>query len=152
MKAIFATGILFGVFALGCSSTASTHAEPATGPVFKFDAVDNLEKKQFELTLKSLDVKQLCLDVEQWPSASGGVHFGSDTAILESDDGSIPIQDSNFGYCPGGCGTITVEPNSELRAAIPYAQFGNSSEIEKLKNKRLKFPVTPRYCKAKRRK
>lgn len=151
MKAIFATGILLvGLITLGCSSSPLINAKPMTSPMFKLETIDIPEQKRFELTLKSLDARQLCLDVEQWPNSIGGVHFGRDIAVLEFDDGSVPIHDSNFGYCPGGCGTIEVEPNSELRALIPYGQFGDPNEIAKLKNKRLKFSVSPRYCKGTR--
>jgi hypothetical protein len=147
MKIIYAAAMVLGLFLQGCISSSISDKEPTNSPVFKLDVIDVPDQKHFSLILKSLDAKQLCLHVEQWPAPMGGVHFGSDKVFLDFEGGSMPIRDSNFGYCPGGCGVIKIEPNSELRALIPYIEFGDPDQIQKLKDKRLRFPVTLQYCK-----
>ena len=131
----------------GCSTSSIPHAEmQAAPPLFQVDSVDIPEKKQFELVLRSNDSRRICLSVDQWPNSAGKVNFGSDIAKLQFSSGSINMRDSNFGYCPGGCGLISIEPASEIRATIPYSEFGDPSAIEKLSNKQLIYTIVPRYC------
>ena len=54
--------------------------------------------------------------------------------------------DTNFGFCPGGCGIIVVSPGETLRGFIPYSEFGDPAQIEQLQDRRLEYLIVPRIC------
>jgi hypothetical protein len=143
---LFAAMLLLFLASVGCSSTRLMEIVLAPPEAFKLSVKDVPEQRHFELVLTSLDPNALCLDVEQWPNSKGGVHFGSDVAVIEHSAGSVPIRDSNFGYCPNGCGVIRIESSSSIRAIIPYEEFGDPDAVYRLKNRTLRYSIAPRYC------
>ncbi|WP_219339661.1 hypothetical protein [Luteimonas salinisoli] len=85
------------------------------------------------------------MTLEQWPSKSGEMHMGGG-ASLRTAGGTLPADDQNFGYCPGGCGYHRIEPGGELDGFIAYAAFDDPEQIAAEAVRELKFSVTPFYC------
>lgn len=139
---------IFALAGAALLSACATSAEQPEGirPAFEFAAKDNLASRLFEIRLTSIDQTGLCIPVEQWPAAYGGVDTGSQRAWVLIDDESFPAADDNFGHCPGGCGYIRVEGGKSLFGAIPYAQFEIAGDQIDSPNKRLKYEIFPVRC------
>jgi hypothetical protein len=127
-----------------CASPATTATEdPAR---FKLLVVDEESKMEFRVEFKSEDTRKICFEVEQWPSASGSLDSGSQSAWLVTNERNIPAFDDNFGYCPGGCGLIQVDAGKSLIGRITYSQFGSADEISRMAVKKLRFDIYPKIC------
>lgn len=141
---------VFGtISALILLASCATHqgnglAEPPAK--FSVESADLPAREAFELVLRSEDDRRICVDVERWPNEVGAVHFGADFLRIVHDQGSTPAKEWNLGFCPGGCGVISLEPKREIRAIVPYAQFGDVEYIASLKNKKLVYELSPILC------
>ncbi len=115
-------------------------------PRYRLIIKDEVAKRRFLLTLRSLDERPLCITFENWPDRQGHVHFGKTWVILRSHEGLYPARDENLGLCDGeGC-IIRIAPHSELRGFVTYAQFGRSDSIAALSGRRLQYLITPSVC------
>jgi hypothetical protein len=102
--------------------------------------------KQFELTLRSLDHRPICVEIRRWPNRFGRVHFGSHWVILHTGKGIYPAINENFGRCVGpGC-IIHIAPGKTLTGFIRYSAFGNEKQIAALPSRRLQVDVEPVVC------
>jgi hypothetical protein len=130
-----------------CAGTPSQSAELE----FEFTTTDQPPQEVFELVLRSRDSRAICMDVQDWPQG-GSVHYGAPAVRIVHDAGAVPIKDSNFGFCPEGCGVVRVEPRGRIVAHIPYSEFAAPiEEIREMKNRRLEFPIRAYACKGKDR-
>lgn len=139
---------LASILALSSSvvALASNRVFASDPPRYRVEINDRPQQKRFVVALRSLDNRSLCIDLEKWPNRRGQLHFGSTWVKLDTSEGSYPARDENFGYCLGGC-TIRIAPRSVLTGFIGYAQFGRPAAILVLKQRQLRFAVTPRVCK-----
>lgn len=129
---------------MACSATRPDDAKvPAK---FKLVTSVNDALARFDLRLVSRDYRPLCLTAEQWPSRQGKVESGGTRAVLRVKDQDLPAKDTNFGYCPGGCGELRIEPGKDLSGFIGYAEFGDEEAIASMTDKTLKFDVEPYVC------
>jgi hypothetical protein len=62
---------------------------------------------------------------------------------------SLAPNEVDFGYCPGGCGIITIPPGGVLEAMIDYDVFGDEAAIAEATERILSFSAQPFYCGAK---
>lgn len=129
-----------------CASHNAGVSGSAAQPVFDLSITDNVDLHRFELVLRSLDSRPLCMDVEQWPNGLGQVDWHGRQGVLQSKGGSFSAKDANFGFCPGGCGVIRIAPGAEQHSFVPFSEFGNPKMIANLQDRRLDFTVTPRVC------
>lgn len=135
-----------GTMALAaCASTGAGHVDGAP-PRFTLVAEPNDAQKRFDLRLVSTDIRPLCLTAEQWPSPSGKVESGGARAVLIMNAQRFPASNANFGYCPGGCGQLRVEPGNDLNGFVGYAEFGDERLIASTPDKTLRFNVQPYLC------
>jgi hypothetical protein len=132
------------VWLWSCSVPVGSERAPVP-PRYQLEIRDRPQQKKFLLTLRSLDDRPLCLDIEDWPNGSGQLHFGSSWVKLALPEGIHPARDENFGYCLGGC-TIHIAPGSALTGYIGYAAFGEPAAIAALSQRHLQFVVSPRVC------
>ena len=141
---IFASlvALLSAIVLSACASSARNKAPPMYDLVIK----DNVEQRRFELMLVSTDERSICFEVEKWPNKHGQVSGGSWRAILISGEQKFSAPDTNFGFCPGGCGIIVVSPGETLRGFIPYSEFGDPVQIAQLQDRRLEYLIVPRIC------
>ena len=135
------------VGAQGLSGCSHAHRESDVRPLsYSFESTDDLARKRFRLKFQSKDSRSICFTVEQWPSSIGHVDGGSQVASVLIHGQSFPASDANFGYCPGGCGYIRVEPGQALAGAIGYDQFPSAGSLLDQPNKILQFTVYPTQC------
>src|SRR6266480_1580537 len=83
------------------AAAGSDRANKSADPRYRLDIVDRPNEKRFNLSLKSLDRRSLCIYFDEWPNKFGQLHFGSGRVKLESSEGTYPARDENFGYCVG---------------------------------------------------
>jgi hypothetical protein len=145
MKISYLTTLSALIF-LSCGCAITQKDEPPI--TYKFTTSDDRENNAFIVFFRSSeDKKRICIDVQSWPNKAGAVHYGGDAVKIIHDAGMISIRDSNLGYCPNGCGSIRIKPNQEIRAVIPYSEFGDPKEIAALENKRIDYSLAPYRCK-----
>lgn len=147
MKTSLGSLLLGTLFLLTSCAHVSNSIDWASDDSYLLDAVDNPDNNRFDVILRSLGEQKLCLAVQQWPSRSGQLHMGSSFAHLEVGNRRLPATDENFGYCPGGCGTIEIPPHGELKGFIAYAAFGDPEAIKREPQRRLDYSIKPIFCK-----
>lgn len=113
-------------------------------PRYFLKIVDNPKARRFDLTLYSSDEKNICLSMSQWPSEGGWLDSGDQRAKLISGSFALPAERRTFGYSAGL--SYVIAPGSSLRGHIPYSEFGEEEEIEKLTPRELIFSVSPNFC------
>lgn len=118
-----------------------------TSDSYNLQIVDNIDKRKFDVILRSKDNLPICVSVLVWPSSFGHLHMGSSIATLHAATGELLAKDANFGYCPGGCGEYRIEPGDKLSGFIAYEIFGDPEQLASDSSKQLKFSVKPTYCK-----
>ena len=125
---------------------ASCGQIPKTNPNFEVIAVGNDLKNSVEITLVSKNAHKICLDVEQWPNKFGQIENGSALILKLATGQAFEAKSTNFGFCPGGCGTIQIKPYSTLVARVGYDEFDMVEEITKLNGKSFFYSVSPFFC------
>ena len=119
-------------------------------PRYQLEIVDRPLQRRFVVTLRSLDSRPLCLDIENWPNQFGQLHYASSWVKVGSPEGIYPARDKNLGYCLGEC-TIRIAPKSALTGFIRYAEFGDPSAIAALSQRYLQVVVALRVCRRQER-
>lgn len=144
MKITESTCFLLAILMIsGCVSSAAKRPDEPK-PKYRLVITDNIIKKQFELKFVSMDERDICLSLTQWPSSSGWLDTGSKIAKLSSGRVVIPAMDRTFGYSAGQ-GYILKSGNS-LAGYIPYSEFGDVGYVASLPDRRLDFIVVPWLC------
>jgi hypothetical protein len=147
MNALGSLVVLGAVLLAGCSTPPAANAPSPNQPArYRLTVSDRPDLNRFVLTLKSLDERPLCLNVNQWPNYFGQVHFGSIWVKLVSNQGTYPARDENFGSCIGPSCVIHIAPGSALTAFIGYKEFGTPAKIAGLSRRRLHLIVSPSVC------
>ena len=114
-------------------------------PRYRFVIKDNPNFARFDLTLRSLDRRTICLGQGGWPSPNGNVDWGSQWVKLQSNSELFPARYWNFGTCAGDCSTH-VAPHRTLSGFIGYAEFGDPKKIAALPNRKLHFDPIVYVC------
>lgn len=109
------------------------------------ETIDNPRQERFDLILTSKSSAALCLSMESWP-VDTVVPPGFVGAVLNTTTGPKGLLPTGSAYCPGGCGEVRLEPGRQLRGAIAYKAFGDSSEIAAELDRELEFTVHPYVC------
>jgi hypothetical protein len=142
-------GIL-GLFVLalfaGSEGSVPTFNVGHPPPRYRLVIKDNPTLARFDLTLRSLDRRTICLGGGGWPSPNGNVDWGSQWVKLQSNSDFLPARDWNFGICFGDC-SIHVAPHGKLSGFIGYAEFGDPKKITALPNRKLHFDPIVYVCK-----
>ena len=100
-----------------------------------------------ELRYRNSSSRLMCLSTGHWPNEAGKFNQASDLVFLVIDGKRYPIEDFNTGYCIGGCPTY-VEPGEEVKAFVPYRDFGLPEALID-KPKTLEFSPRAYACKRK---
>ncbi|WP_416056303.1 hypothetical protein [Stenotrophomonas maltophilia] len=128
------------------ASCATTRKRPPADS-FRLEIADRADARRVEVSLTSLDVRAMCIPVEQWPGPQGGFAFPQNDTYLQVDAQMLPASSSLFSaFCPGGCGELRIAPKTTLRGVINYATFGDAEAIAAASQKELHFIATPYYC------
>jgi hypothetical protein len=138
--------IFFSVaFVSGC---VTSHQE-MTPLAYELVTADDPENAVFIVSLKSEENSQaICIYIDHWPTQSGSAKLVDDRVKIVHQDGIVSVAPPVYARdCPGGCGRIRIKPNEEIKAVIPYSEFGDAKEIAALQNKRLEYSLTPYRCK-----
>ena len=136
----------------GCASllmiaSCATSIERPAPESYELRVADNVAKRQFDVTLKSHADRALCVSVEAWPSSDGSFPTATDEVVLIVGQDELPVRSELFSaYCPGGCGEHRIEPRGELSGFLAYDAFGDAEQLAASPNKRLRFQVSPAYC------
>src|SRR5947207_514574 len=83
---------------LSRAAVGSGRANKSADPRYRLDIVDSPNEKRFNLSLISLDRRNICIYFDEWPNQFGKLHYGSRRVQLESSEGTYPARDENFGY------------------------------------------------------
>lgn len=105
---------------------------------------DAPERQRFELELTA-GAAPICFTIEQWPDRHGRVDTGR-IAHVSTETGRFEASNENFGYCPGGCGEIRVEPRARLSAFVAYDQFPAGASLSLAAVRRLDYDFHPYSC------
>lgn len=108
-------------------------------PRYRLDIKDNPAAERFELTLRSLDHRMICLARGSWPNQGGHIDWGSQWVRVQSKNRSFPARDWNFGSCEGDDCTLRVPAQGKLVGFIGYSEFGDPKEIAALPKRRVHF-------------
>lgn len=130
---------------ISCSMQQSTKPL-AEQPRFELIVTKNNELRRFDLLLRPAESRDLCLNVDQWPSRNGVLDGGSQLAYVTTDSGRIPAKDGNFGYCPGGCGYFKVAVGDSLSGFISFDQFPGFDELVSSDPSILHYTINPVAC------
>lgn len=137
---------LFTIFPLsGCISAQNKNTAQV---VYELITVDDQKNTAFHVSLKSKEsAGAICIYIDHWPAKNGSVKLVDDRVKIIYQNGVVPVFPPVYARdCSGGCGSIRIRPNEEIRAVIPYSEFGDPKEIASLKNKRLEYSLTPYRC------
>ena len=122
-----------------CVTGATTFADD-----FTLTVRDAPGARRFELELTAGAVP-ICFGIQQWPDAHGRLDTGS-LAHVVTDAGRFAARNFNFGYCPGGCGELRVEPGARLSAVISYDEFPQAAQLSASSARHLHFAFRPYRC------
>jgi hypothetical protein len=144
MKYFHVLGLLL-IGALAACDPANV-VNDGSPPKFRLVSQSNDLQARFDLRLISEDTRPLCLTVEQWPNGRGQIESGGARAMVRMKDKEMPAKDSNFGYCPNGCGEFRVTPGHDLIGFVGYTEFADEAFISSVTDKTLIFNVMPYVC------
>ncbi|WP_146095900.1 hypothetical protein [Xanthomonas arboricola] len=132
------------VLMLGACATSITR--PSVDR-YILSVTDDVEERRFEVVLKSLDDRSLCVSKDSWPNIEGRFTVEMEGVYVKSG-GEVFFSQSNLmsAYCPGGCGEHRIKPKSELRGRVSYESFSDSRKFENDTSKQLVLSVNPYYC------
>jgi hypothetical protein len=132
---------------IGC---ISPRADNATAPVEGKDYILTTESDdanaRFNVSLRTLATRPLCMSIVEWPSRNGAIGGGSGIAEILSDTTKLSPHDFNYGTCIGPQCLLRVPPDQTLRGFIAYNQFGDPTIIQALPRKRLAIYSKPAFC------
>ena len=132
---------------LALLSSCATPMLPPTPDRYVFEVTDNIQARRFDLVLKSLDEKALCISTEDWPANNGKYPVDIDEVKLKTVTGVLPVRSNLFSaYCPAGCGRLRVDGGGVLRGFISYEAFGNPDALANDTSKELLFAPRVDYC------
>jgi hypothetical protein len=132
---------------LALTSCANEIVRPSQDS-YHLNIIDNVTKQRFDIILISDDDRPICVSNENWPNSSGIFTVENSEVFVESAAGIFSTQSPLMSaYCPGGCGFHKIAPHSELQGFILYAAFYNSVNFADDPSKKLRFSVSPSYCK-----
>lgn len=131
------------VFMSSCGNIARQADEP---PFYELTAQDRVEQLGFDVVIRSLDYRDLCIRTEDWIGPDGQLDHGKRDAVLRSPQATLRGKNRWSEFCVGGCGSIRIPAKEKLRGNLSYETFGVPREIARLPSKELDFRPDVRAC------
>lgn len=114
-------------------------------PEFKFLYTFDAPRDRVKVEL-SAPSEELCLPVEQWPSARGTVDQGARRAAIVTATSRIEASSDRFADCSGGCGYLKVQPAKPLIGFVSLDQFVGLDKGELNSGATLVYELKPFVC------
>jgi hypothetical protein len=148
MKTFQLTSLKAVAMAILLAVPITTLAQNNSEPKYQLTIKDAPSAKRFNLTLRSLDDRAMCMHIQRWPNRFGRVHFGQSWITMHSAHRLFRARDENLGRCVGPTCIIHIAPKGVLRGFISYSVFGGEHFVERLKDRHLQVDVQPKLCTA----
>lgn len=130
----------------GCSGGAQSTPTPTPAQFILHSSRNDVEQR-FDVVVRSLDKRKLCLQPEQWPGLGGMIE--RNVGVSVTVDGSKHDADEyQSGFCYGrSCGKpIVIKPGQEVRTFVSYKQFHSVAISKAVRDVTLEYPLHPYAC------
>lgn len=116
-------------------------------PEFKFTYTFDASHDRVVVELTA-SPEELCLPVEQWPSARGTVDQGARRVAIVTGTSRIEAASDRFADCAGGCGYLKVQPGKPLIGFVSLEQFVGLDKSDLDNSATLTYELKPFVCEA----